>query len=63
MQLGEMPIGHCIARLNARTHYLESAPIHFLTDPPGLAKVTDAELARMVQRRARPGTSPRVVYP
>jgi hypothetical protein len=43
--LGELPVGYCIARLNARRSYLESAPIHFLTDPPGLAKVTDADLA------------------
>jgi hypothetical protein len=40
-----MPVGYCISRLNARTSYLESAPIHFLTDPPGLAKISDADLA------------------
>lgn len=42
--LGEMARGYCIARLDARDSYLESAPIHFRTDPPALSKVSDAQL-------------------
>jgi hypothetical protein len=42
--LGEMARGFCIARLDARDSYLESAPIHFRTDPPALAKVSDVQL-------------------
>ena len=42
--LGEMPTGYCIARLDARQDYTESAPIQFLTDPPVLREVTNAEL-------------------
>jgi hypothetical protein len=42
--LGEMPVGHCIARLHARNHFLESAPVHFVTEPAALGKVTDDHL-------------------
>jgi DNA helicase HerA-like ATPase len=42
--LGEMPIGYCIARLDAREDYIESAPVQFRTDPPMLSDVTDAEI-------------------
>lgn len=42
--LGEMARGFCIARLDAKDSYLESAPVHFRTDPPAIAKVSDAQL-------------------
>jgi DNA helicase HerA-like ATPase len=42
--LGEMPVGYCIARLDAKTNYLESAPVQFLCDPPAMGTVRDAEL-------------------
>jgi hypothetical protein len=48
--LGEMPTGYCIARLDARVDYTESAPIQFLTDPPVLHEVSDAELAELARR-------------
>ena len=48
--LGEMPTGYCIARLDARVDYTESAPIQFLTDPPVLHEVSDAELAKLARR-------------
>jgi hypothetical protein len=51
--LGEMPTGYCIARLDARTDYTESAPIQFLTEPPVLHEVSDAELAALAARYRR----------
>jgi hypothetical protein len=45
--LGEMPTGYCIARLDARKDFTESAPIQFLTDPPVLHEVSDRELAAL----------------
>jgi len=48
--LGEMPTGYCIARLDARKDYTESAPVQFLTDPPVLHEVSDAELAALAAR-------------
>jgi DNA helicase HerA-like ATPase len=50
--LGEMARGFCVARLDARESYLESAPIHFKTEPPALSKVTDSQLRSMANRRA-----------
>jgi DNA helicase HerA-like ATPase len=50
--LGEMPVGHVIARLHARHHFLESAPVHFVTTPASLGKVTDAQLAEWHRRRS-----------
>ena len=52
--LGELPIGHVICRLNARNHYLESAPVHFVAEPPALAKVPDAKLVQWAAMRQRP---------
>jgi hypothetical protein len=40
-----MPVGYCIARLDAKTSFLESAPIHVQTDDPGLPELDDDELA------------------
>lgn len=48
--LGEMPTGYCIARLDARTSWLESAPVQFLTDPPPVGKLTDDQMAAWVAR-------------
>jgi hypothetical protein len=48
-----MPTGYCIARLDARTDYTESAPIQFLTEPPVLHEVSDAELAALAARYRR----------
>ena len=53
--LGELPTGYCIARLDATTDYTESAPVQFLTDPPLLAEVSDAFLARLAAPK-RPGS-------
>jgi hypothetical protein len=50
--LGELPIGYCIARLSARTSYLESAPVQFLTTLPTLGKVTDTHLTKWAARRS-----------
>jgi hypothetical protein len=47
--LGEMPTGYCIARLDARKDYTESAPIQFLTDPPVLREVTNTELEQLAR--------------
>lgn len=49
--LGEMPTGYCIGRLDSHTHYLESAPVQFLVEPPALTKVTDAALAQLARNR------------
>jgi hypothetical protein len=49
--LGEMPVGHCIARLHARNHFLESAPVHFVTEPAALGKVTDEHLTAWAASR------------
>jgi len=51
--LGEMARGYCIARLDARDSYLESAPIHFRTDPPALSKVSDAQLRTLARNANR----------
>lgn len=42
-----MPVGHCIARLHAKTSFLESAPIHFMADPAGLTEVSDSQLEQL----------------
>jgi DNA helicase HerA-like ATPase len=49
--LGEMARGFCIARMDARESYLESAPVHFKTEPPALSQVTDSQLRHIEQRR------------
>jgi DNA helicase HerA-like ATPase len=46
--LGEMPVGYCIARLDAKTSFLESAPIHIHTDDPGLPELDDVDLAALL---------------
>lgn len=51
--LGEMARGFCIARLDARDSYLESAPIHFRTDPPALSKVSDLQLRNIAKKAGR----------
>jgi hypothetical protein len=51
--LGEMPTGYCIARLDARESWLESAPVQFLTDPAPISKLSDADMAAWVARLAR----------
>jgi DNA helicase HerA-like ATPase len=51
--LGEMARGYCIARLDARDSYLESAPIHFRTDPPALSKVSDLQLCAIAKSAGR----------
>lgn len=57
--LGELPVGHCIARFHATDSYLESAPVHFVVEPAPLAKVTDEKLALWAAMRNRdiPGPS------
>lgn len=49
--LGEMPTGYCIARLDARVDYTESAPIQFRTDMPRLAEVSDRELGQIAEEQ------------
>ena len=39
--LGEMPQGYCIARLDAKDNYLQSAPVQFLTDPAPMVGLDD----------------------
>jgi DNA helicase HerA-like ATPase len=51
--LGEMAMGFCIARMDAKESYLESAPIHFRTDPAAISKVSDTQLKALAERRAR----------
>ena len=46
-----MPIGYCIARLNARTSFLESAPVQFVTEPASIGAVTDEQLAYWAKSR------------
>lgn len=50
--LGEMARGYCIARMDARTSFLESAPIQFFTDPAPLPSLSDAALAAWLERTA-----------
>ena len=47
--LGEMPTGYCIVRLSAKTSWLESTPVHILTDPPALREVSDDELRALAE--------------
>ena len=42
--LGEMAMGFCIARLDAKESWLESAPVHFRTELAALAQVSDGQL-------------------
>jgi hypothetical protein len=49
--LGEMPVGQCIARLHARTSFLESAPVLFVTEPAALGSVSDRKLEEWAQDR------------
>ena len=49
--LGEMPTGYCIARLDARVDYTESAPVQFLTEPALLSEVGDDYLAALSRRK------------
>jgi hypothetical protein len=49
--LGEMGVGFCIARLDAKDDYSDSAPVHFRTDMAVLNEVTDAQLAALAARR------------
>ena len=51
--LGELPVGHVICRLNARNHYLEGAPVHFVAEPAALGRVTDEQLAVWAQSNKR----------
>jgi hypothetical protein len=49
--LGEMPRGYVIVRLDAKESYLESAPMQILTDPAGLGRVLDRDLAALAKMR------------
>jgi hypothetical protein len=49
--LGEMAMGFCIARLDAKESWLESAPIHFRTELAALSKVSDTYLRSLAERR------------
>lgn len=42
--LGELPVGHAIVRLHAVSNFLESAPVHLVTSPAVLGRVTDDQL-------------------
>jgi hypothetical protein len=48
-----MGVGFCIARLDAKDDYSDSAPIHFRTEMAVLNEVTDAQLAALAARRPR----------
>ena len=45
--LGELPTGYCIARLDAKTDYTESAPVQFKTEEAILAQVSDSYLMQI----------------
>jgi hypothetical protein len=47
-----MATGYCIVRLNAKESWLESTPIHVLTDPAALREVSDDELIALVGQTA-----------
>jgi DNA helicase HerA-like ATPase len=49
--LGEMPTGYAIVRLDAKKSYLESAPVQILTEPAGLTKVLDRDLAALAKMK------------
>lgn len=49
--LGELPIGHCIARLSPQRHFLEAAPVHFVSEPAALGTVTNQHLTTWAQWR------------
>lgn len=55
--LGEMPVGWCIARMHARTSYLESAPVLVKSDPAPLEQLSDAEMVEMAASRSQPAWS------
>ena len=42
--LGEMGVGYCIARLDAKDDYTDSAPVHFRTEQSFLNPISDATL-------------------
>jgi hypothetical protein len=42
--LGEMGVGFCIARLDAKDDYTDSAPVHFRTEQSFLNPISDATL-------------------
>ena len=48
--LGEMAQGYCIARLDAKKNFLESAPVQFFTDPAPLPSLDDEDLAAWLAR-------------
>jgi hypothetical protein len=52
--LGEQPTGWAIVRLDARSNYLESAPVQILADPVSLPSVSDARLAQIAALAAEP---------
>ena len=47
--LGEIPTGYVIVRLDAKHSYLESAPVQIITEPAGLTKVLDRDLAALAK--------------
>jgi hypothetical protein len=49
--LGELSRGHCLIRMDAKNHFLESAPVAILTEPASLGHVTDDRLAEWAAMR------------
>ena len=49
--LGEMALGYCIARLDAKESWLESAPVHFRTEPAALSRVKNATLQALAEQK------------
>ena len=47
--IGELPTGYCIARMDAKEDYTESAPVQFKTEPPVLSNVSDQYLKNLLQ--------------
>jgi hypothetical protein len=46
--IGELPTGYCIARMDAKEDYTESAPVQFKTEPPVLNNVSDQFLKNLL---------------
>lgn len=51
--LGEMARGYVICRLDAKDHYLQSAPVQIKADPPGLGRVGNDQLAEIARANGR----------
>lgn len=49
--LGEMPVGYCIARLHAKSSYLEAAPVQLVVEPAAMGRVSNEQLKLWAKQR------------